>query len=83
MPPGVHLYAEIAVVHDGRKRVCQVRILGDQARGYLLSGLAALPAAANEEFWFESLHEAQGQAARFGIPESEWEEISDVADVRP
>jgi len=50
-----------------------LRIVGDDQRGYLLSGdLELWPAPAVEEFWFPTIEEAIAAAERVGIPRAAW-----------
>ncbi len=75
IPPGVHLMASGDSGH-------QLRILGDDARGYLLAGLANVLDTEQREFWFANLAEAIDAAARLGVPADAWTEIMSVDEVQ-
>jgi len=79
IPPGIHLQATVAI-GGGPPR--QVRILGDDRRGYLIAGLLGVALVEDEEFWFGTLGEALESASRFGVPENAWTEITAVDQVR-
>ena len=78
IPPGVHLCAEVFA--GGRHH--QLRILGDDERGYLLVGLSALPGHEADEFWFPTLDGATGMGSEVGVPPGGWGEIESVDSVR-
>jgi len=80
VPPGVHLQATAAI---GGRPVRQLRILGDDRRGYLIAGLLGIPRVEEEEFWFGTLTEALDATARFGVPGDAWSDITAVGQVRP
>jgi hypothetical protein len=82
-PPGVHLGAEITAEAADPPRRVQLRILGDETRGYLLIGLLALPHEADTEFWFATLDEAKEAAAAAGVAPAAWAEITDASQVAP
>jgi hypothetical protein len=60
----------------------QLRILGDDRRGYLVAGLVGIPRLEEEEFWFGTLREALDATARFGVPGDAWTEITAVDQVQ-
>jgi hypothetical protein len=76
LPPGVHLYAEIVV--DEQRR--QLRILGDDARGYLLAGLP--DRTVEDDFWFPTLAEAKKAGERLGVQSDRWADLDSVDQVR-
>ncbi|HEY4099213.1 MAG TPA: putative quinol monooxygenase [Baekduia sp.] len=78
LPPGTQLHAQC--VRDGADH--QVRLLGDEARGYLLTG--TLPDLHNllDEIWFAELADALAAATRLGIPRDAWAAVTAVQDVR-
>jgi hypothetical protein len=78
IPSGVHIQARFAP-DGGQPR--QLRILGDDQRGYLLAGYPEA-AAESEDFWFCTLPEALGQAERLGVARSDWSEITAVDQVQ-
>jgi hypothetical protein len=76
IPPGLHLYATCRP-HGLEAR--QIRILGDDQRGYLITGLADVPDGG--DFWFETLPEAIARAEALGVEVDGWTEITNVNDV--
>lgn len=78
IPPGVHVHAPVELGSGGSRRA---RILGDDARGYLLAGVASLVELHGEEFWFATFDEALACGERLGIPRDAWTEIVDVSEV--
>jgi hypothetical protein len=85
VPPGTHLAAELSWDDDDGSHHTQLRILGDDARGYLLMGAHQL--AGDREFWFPTLQEAKDEALALGVPRAAWNEVTTPrqvkADVRP
>jgi hypothetical protein len=82
LPPGLHMQAEITVMIAGRVSTRQLRLLGDDARGYLLAGLPAVaPPFALGEIWFETLAEAFAEAEAVGVSPDAWAEITRVDQV--
>lgn len=79
VPPGVHIQATVPI---GGRSVRQLRILGDDRRGYLLAGLLGIPRLEEEEFWFGTLREALDATARLGVPSDAWTDITGVDQVR-
>ena len=73
IPPGVHLQATYTP-DGGQTR--QVRILGDEERGYLIAGISDLPEEV--EFWFRTLVEAFATASELGIRPDDWTSIDAV-----
>jgi hypothetical protein len=80
VPPGVHIQATVAIAGRAAR---QLRILGDDQRGYLIAGLLGIPRVEDEEFWFGTLGEALEATARFGVPGDAWTEITAVDQVTP
>jgi hypothetical protein len=78
LPPGVHLSAEVMAA-DGIAH--QLRIVGDDRRGYLLAGLDAISSDPEAEFWFAGLEAAQQAAVPFGVAVAQWSEIASLDDV--
>jgi hypothetical protein len=76
LPPGIHLYVEIVVGAHRR----QLRILGDDDRGYLIAGLP--DGIVEDDFWFPTLTEAKRAGQRLGVPIDRWAELESVAQVR-
>jgi hypothetical protein len=58
-----------------RPIVRDVRLLGDNNRGYLLVGLAGSEEGGDEEFWFRTLDAAIASAAVRGISPSSWRDM--------
>jgi hypothetical protein len=79
LPPGTRLQAAVSLPGTAASRATQLRILGDERRGYLLAGLADLPEP--EEFWFATLEEALAHAERHGVSRSAWSDITAVGEV--
>jgi hypothetical protein len=79
IPPGIHIQATVAI---GGGPMRQLRIFGDDQRGYLIAGLLGIPRVEDEEFWFGTLGEALDSAARFGVPREAWTEITAMDQVR-
>ena len=78
IPPGIHLRAEVSHGHH------QLRILGDEARGFLLAGTSGLPPAdAESALWFASVEEAMQAAQEFGVELTAWTEIKSVGEASP
>lgn len=77
IPPGIHIQAAF-VPGGGQPR--QLRILGDDERGYLLAGYPEAPEA--DDFWFRTLDEAFAHTDRLGVARSAWTEITAVDQVR-
>ena len=77
IPPGVHIQARFMPEGEGSR---QLRILGDEQRGYLLAGYR--DAAGTEDFWFRTLSEALAQADRLGVARADWTEITAVDQVQ-
>jgi len=59
----------------------QLRILGDDTRGYLLAGIPEAELNDNE-FWFSILDDALAAAERLGVSRDRWRDITDVRQVR-
>jgi hypothetical protein len=59
----------------------QLRILGDDTRGYMLMGAFALSGEDETEFWFATLDEAKGAAEKFGVPAEAWGDVTTVDQV--
>jgi hypothetical protein len=78
VPPGVHLRA---VARKANGDPCQLRILGDDDRGYLLAGTLAIPLAEEEDIWFRTLDEAYTEGERLGVARESWTQIEAVSDV--
>jgi hypothetical protein len=76
IPPGVHIHAQCARPGEPPR---QLRILGDDRRGYLIAGLFAI--APEEEIWSSTLDEALARAERAGVPPDAWREIADLGEV--
>jgi hypothetical protein len=74
VPPGVHRRAETPINR-------QVRILGDDVRGYLLVGLESPDRGGLDQLWFPTLSEAIAEAEQRGIPRTAWSDIASVAEV--
>jgi hypothetical protein len=77
IPPGVHIQAVFASA-EGRTR--QLRILGDDRRGYLVAGITGT--ANDGDFWFRTLDEALSRAERLGVRRDEWTEITAVGQAQ-
>ena len=76
LPPAERYAAAVdADEAGGAGSMIEVRILGDDERGYLLVGHFSLPASAGEEFWFESLDGAIAGAQRLGIEPGAWRKV--------
>ncbi len=73
--------AELSWIKDGESRHTQLRILGDDTRGYLLMG--AFEAAGDREYWFATLDEAIDEAAALGVPHAAWSDVTQPSDVTP
>lgn len=82
VPPGIHLAADLSWESDGRLRSAQLRILGDDTRGYLLMGAFELAANDELEFWFATVDEAKDVAARLGVPRESWIEVTTASQVK-
>lgn len=76
LPPGVHLQATWSPSGLPSR---QSRLLGDEERGYLITGIADLE---DGDFWFETLDAALVQGERLGVSRSAWTEIVDVNEVK-
>jgi hypothetical protein len=81
LPPGVHLYVNLALGAGSGTDVGQLRILGDDRRGYLLAGLPVVTGDADAEFWFPTLKQAKRAAERMGVTESQWATIESLSQV--
>lgn len=80
LPPGVHLQATLRRP-DGELR--QVRVLGDDQRGYLLVGIADLDEDGDGgDFWFRTMEQALARAERIGVRRDGWTEITDSSRVK-
>jgi quinol monooxygenase YgiN len=78
IPPGMQLQA--FCVFDGIEH--QMRLLGDEDRGFLLSGTIPEYDQLLGEIWFGQLDDAFAAATRLGIPRDGWSAVSAVEDVR-
>ena len=54
----------------------QVRLLGDDERGYLLTGLADVTDGG--DFWFATIGEAFARARELNVADDDWTEITEV-----
>jgi hypothetical protein len=81
VPAGVHIAADVYWNDRETVRCKQVRILGDDRRGYLLMGIWDFPEADSAEFWFATVTEAKDTAARFGVPVDAWKEVTSVSQL--
>jgi hypothetical protein len=81
-PDSTHIAAEHTWVADGVARHAQLRILGDDERGYLLMGAFDL-LDDEPEFWFATLDEAKAQSTRIGVPLDAWSEITSRTQIDP
>ena len=81
LPPGRQLYAEVALP-ERTDRTHQLRIVGDDRRGYLLAGLSPLANSESAEFWFPTLSEAKRAAIPFGVDEGAWKRLESLGQVR-
>jgi hypothetical protein len=79
IPPGVHIHALLSAPGF---RPRHMRILGDEARGYLIAGAADVLAERGEDFWWPTLDEALACAERLGAPRDAWTEITAVQQVQ-
>ena len=82
VPPGTHIACDVHWQDESGSHHTQIRILGDDTRGYLLMGLSVLPGGDDSEFWFRSIDEAKAAAVEFGAPDSAWDGISSIADLQ-
>jgi hypothetical protein len=82
LPPGLHLQADVTLGSGADATRHQLRLLGDERRGYLLVGLAALPDGEDAEFWFATVEEAKQAAAEHGVRLEDWDDVRGVEDVR-
>jgi len=82
VPPGVHVACDHRWEDENGVHTAQVRILGDDHRGYLVMGLERLPNGSDSEFWFRTLEEARAAAAGFGVPPDGWGDVGSVAELR-
>ena len=73
IPPGVQLQAECEPPGLPAR---QLRILGDDARGYLIAGLADM---VDDNDFCPTLDEALARAQRAGVERGTWNDITDVA----
>ncbi len=80
-PPGCQLYAEVTAPGPEGAVIHQLRIVGDDRRGYLLAGLASV-ADDDAEFWFATVGEAKRAAVRFGVDERRWQRLESLTQVR-
>jgi hypothetical protein len=82
LPPGVHLRAELIWKTEvGEVVRRQLRILGDEARGFLVAGFAGIPENDGDEFWYRTLAEAIEAEERLGVTPAAWIEIGSVGEV--
>jgi hypothetical protein len=79
LPPGLQLIAEVP--GTGGKPV-QIRLLGDESRGFLLVGGPGFVVDDDQEIWFATLEEAIGAGERLGARAEDWIRMSAPADVR-
>ena len=82
VPPGIHLAADLSWERNGRLHSAQLRILGDDNRGYLLMGAFELAAADELEFWFATVAEAKDVAASLGVPRESWMDVTTASQVK-
>lgn len=76
IPPGVHL--QVMFTPEGLPRR-QLRILGDDVRGYLIAGISDMPGG--DDIWFRTLEMAYVRAERVGVAREAWTDIMDVGQV--
>ena len=78
LPPGLQLMAEVAGAEGGS---IQLRILGDESRGFLLVGGQGL-ADEDREFWFATLDDAIEAGKLLGARPEDWVRMSEPGEVR-
>lgn len=81
VPPGAHIAADLTWDDERGSHHTQLRILGDDNRGYLLMGGFEL--ADDGEFWFGTLAEAKEAALELGVPIDAWGDVTDASQVQP
>jgi hypothetical protein len=83
LPPGVQLSAEVRSRGPSGLVTHQLRIVGDDQRGYLLAGLSCVAGDDDDaEFWFATLEEAKRAAVRYGADELGWQPLDSLMQVR-
>jgi hypothetical protein len=82
VPPGVHVACDFTWEDEKGSHSAQVRILGDENRGYLLMGLERMPDADEQEFWFRTLDEARAAAAEYGVPADGWGDVGSADELQ-
>jgi hypothetical protein len=73
--------ADVSWDNGSGPRRTQLRILGDDTRGYILMGAFALSDQDEMEFWFATLDEAKGAAQKLGVPAHAWGDVTTVEQV--
>lgn len=78
---GIRLQARVLVADADGSHPRQLRLLGDERRGYLLAGTLALPGGADAEFWFATVNEAFAAGEGFGVSRADWSRIERLDEV--
>jgi hypothetical protein len=79
---GIHVAAEFAWRDAAGTHSTQLRILGDDVRGYLLVGGWGVPGGEDQEFWFMTVAEAKAASAELGVPADAWSDVEAVGQVQ-